>query len=71
LRDKINIERGQEQVAIIAVNDYYLKRKQLSVTLPGHDMTWLDTGSPSGTLKAARLAQVCALAPPKPYYALK
>jgi glucose-1-phosphate thymidylyltransferase len=45
------------ELEITAVNDYYLKRKQLSVTLLGRGMAWLDTGSPSGMLKASEFVQ--------------
>jgi glucose-1-phosphate thymidylyltransferase len=45
------------EIEITAVNNYYQKKKQLSVTLLGRGMAWLDTGSPSGMLKAAEFVQ--------------
>jgi glucose-1-phosphate thymidylyltransferase len=45
------------ELEITAVNDCYLKRKKLSVTLLGRGMAWLDTGSPSGMLKASEFVQ--------------
>ena len=41
------------ELEITAVNNEYLKRGKLFVTLMGRGMTWLDTGSPSGMLQAA------------------
>ncbi|MDR1245410.1 MAG: glucose-1-phosphate thymidylyltransferase RfbA [Clostridiales Family XIII bacterium] len=45
------------ELEITAVNDRYLKRRKLSVTLLGRGMAWLDTGSPSGMLKASEFVQ--------------
>jgi glucose-1-phosphate thymidylyltransferase len=45
------------EIEITSVNNYYLGRKQLSVTLLGRGMAWLDTGSPAGMLKAAEFVQ--------------
>jgi glucose-1-phosphate thymidylyltransferase len=45
------------ELEITAVNDRYLKQKKLSVTLLGRGMAWLDTGSPSGMLKASEFVQ--------------
>jgi glucose-1-phosphate thymidylyltransferase len=45
------------EIEITSVNNQYLKRKQLSVTLLGRGMAWLDTGSPAGMLKASEFVQ--------------
>jgi glucose-1-phosphate thymidylyltransferase len=45
------------EIEITEVNNYYLKKKQLSVTLLGRGMAWLDTGSPNGMLKASQFVQ--------------
>jgi len=44
-------ERGE--LEITAVNNVYLKRGRLKVTLMGRGMAWLDTGSPKGMHKAS------------------
>ena len=44
-------ERGE--VEITAVNNTYLEMGELHVLLMGRGMTWLDTGTPEGLLKAA------------------
>ena len=41
------------EVEITAVNNEYLKRGELSVVLMERGMAWLDTGTPSGMLKAS------------------
>lgn len=41
------------EIEITAVNNEYLKRGQLQVTLMGRGMAWLDTGSPNGMHKAS------------------
>lgn len=48
-------ERGE--IEITAINNEYLKRGKLFVTLMGRGMTWLDTGSPSGMLQASEFVQ--------------
>lgn len=45
------------ELEITAVNNYYLERGELSVTLMGRGMAWLDTGSPTGMLKAAEFVR--------------
>lgn len=40
------------ELEITAVNNVYLKRGKLKVTLMGRGMAWLDTGSPKGMHKA-------------------
>jgi glucose-1-phosphate thymidylyltransferase len=45
------------EIEITAVNNVYLKKKQLSVTLLGRGMAWLDTGSPNGMLDAAEFVR--------------
>ncbi len=44
-------ERGE--IEITSVNNEYLKRGRLKVTLMGRGMAWLDTGTPKGMHKAA------------------
>ncbi len=44
-------ERGE--IEITSVNEEYLRRGQLRVTLMGRGMAWLDTGSPKGMHKAS------------------
>ncbi len=44
-------ERGE--IEITSVNNEYLKRGKLKVTLMGRGMAWLDTGTPKGMHKAA------------------
>ncbi len=44
-------ERGE--IEITAVNNAYLEKGRLHVTLMGRGMAWLDTGSPKGMHKAA------------------
>ncbi len=45
------------EIEITAVNNAYLERGALNVTLMGRGMAWLDTGSPKGMLKAAEFVQ--------------
>lgn len=40
------------EIEITSINNYYLERSKLNVTLMGRGMTWLDTGSPKGMHKA-------------------
>ncbi len=44
-------ERGE--IEITSVNNEYLRRGKLKVTLMGRGMAWLDTGTPKGMHKAA------------------
>lgn len=44
-------ERGE--IEISSVNDAYLQKGQLHVTLMGRGVTWFDTGSPKGMHKAS------------------
>ena len=44
-------ERGE--IEITAINNEYLRRGELYVTLLGRGMAWLDTGSPKNMLKAS------------------
>lgn len=48
-------ERGE--IEITAVNNEYLRRKQLRVELFNRGMAWLDTGTPDGLLKAAEFVE--------------
>ena len=41
------------EIEITAINNYYLEQGKLSVTLLGRGLSWLDTGSPKGMLKAS------------------
>lgn len=45
------------EIEITSINNYYLKRCELNVTLMGRGMTWLDTGSPKGMLKASEFVR--------------
>lgn len=44
-------KRGEYEIT--AVNNEYLRQKRLRVTIMGRGMAWLDTGTPSGMLKAS------------------
>lgn len=48
-------KRGE--IEITAINNEYLKRGKLYVTLMGRGMTWLDTGTPNGMLNASEFVQ--------------
>ena len=48
-------ERGE--IEITAVNNEYLKRGNLYVSLMGRGMAWLDTGTPEGMLQASNFVQ--------------
>lgn len=48
-------ERGE--IEITAINNEYLRRNKLYVTLMGRGMTWLDTGSPEGMLQASEFVK--------------
>lgn len=45
------------ELEITAINNEYLKRGKLFVTLMGRGMTWLDTGTPYGMLQASEFVQ--------------
>jgi len=45
------------EIEITSVNNAYLERGDLHVTLLGRGMAWLDTGSPKGMLKAAEYVE--------------
>ena len=45
------------EIEITAVNEEYLRRKELNVISMGRGMTWLDTGTPSGMLQASEFVQ--------------
>lgn len=45
------------ELEITSINNAYLDKGQLSVELMGRGMTWLDTGTPEGLLKAAEYVE--------------
>lgn len=45
------------EIEITSINNCYLKQGKLNVTLMGRGMSWLDTGSPKGMLKAAEFVR--------------
>lgn len=45
------------EIEITAVNNEYLKKNKLYVTLMGRGMTWLDTGTPEGMLQASEFVK--------------
>ena len=45
------------EIEITAINNAYLERGELYVTLLGRGMAWLDTGTPKGMLKAAEYVE--------------
>lgn len=45
------------EIEITSINNHYLERGKLNVTLMGRGMAWLDTGSPKGMLKASEFVQ--------------
>jgi len=46
------------EIEITAINNEYLKMNELNVILMARGMAWLDTGTPSGLLKAAEFVEV-------------
>lgn len=45
------------EIEITSVNEEYLRRGKLYVSLMGRGMTWLDTGTPSGMIQASEFVQ--------------
>lgn len=45
------------EIEITSINNVYLKNGDLSVKLLGRGMAWLDTGTPSGIMKAAEFIE--------------
>ncbi len=54
------------EIEITAINNYYLDKGWLNVTLMGRGMAWLDTGSPKGMLKASEF--VCTVQEMQGFY---
>lgn len=48
---------ARQEIEITSINNEYLEKGMLNVTLLGRGMAWLDTGSPRGMLKAAEFVQ--------------
>lgn len=48
-------ERGE--IEITSINNYYLEKGKLNVTLMGRGISWLDTGTPKGMLKAGEFVK--------------
>lgn len=48
-------DRGE--IEITSINNHYLEKGDLNVTVMGRGMAWLDTGSPQGMLKAAEFVR--------------
>lgn len=48
-------ERGE--LEITGINNEYLRRKKLKVSIFGRGMAWLDTGTPEGMLKASEYVE--------------
>ncbi len=48
---------ARSEIEITSINNEYLSRGKLTVTLMGRGMAWLDTGSPRGMLKAAEFVR--------------
>ena len=46
------------EIEITAINNAYLEMNELNVILMARGMAWLDTGTPSGLLKAAEFVEV-------------
>ena len=51
------VPSARGEIEITAVNNAYLAMGELSVTLLGRGVAWLDTGSPEGMLKAAEYVE--------------
>ncbi|MEL5900653.1 glucose-1-phosphate thymidylyltransferase RfbA [Clostridium sporogenes] len=45
------------EIEITAINNAYLEKDELNVSLLGRGMAWLDTGTPEGMLKAAEYVE--------------
>ncbi len=45
------------EIEITSINNYYLEQGKLHVTLMGRGISWLDTGTPEGMLKASEFVK--------------
>ena len=51
------VPSSRGEIEITSINNEYLKKGKLFVSLMGRGMTWLDTGTPSGMIQASEFVQ--------------